>query len=85
MPPHQAKGRAKSLTRARGASVACVARGNRDEGDEDNHQESVMGGEANAPSGNVWVIGGAPPTVISAAEFMQGVFTAIKQVVRNTL
>ncbi|GFS44720.1 hypothetical protein Acr_00g0091700 [Actinidia rufa] len=34
--------------------------------------------------GNVWVVGGAPLTVISSAEFMQGVFTAIEQVARNT-
>ena len=77
--PHQARGRAKSLTRARGASVAYGARGNHDEGDDDNHQESVMGGEANAPSGNVWVVGGAPPTLISGAEFIQGVFTTLNK------
>ena len=77
MPPHQAGGCARSLTGARGA------RGNRDEGDDDNHQESVMGGEVNTHGENIWVVGGAPPTVISGVEFMQGVFIAIEQIVRN--
>ncbi|GFS42967.1 hypothetical protein Acr_00g0082830 [Actinidia rufa] len=54
-------------------------------GDNDNHHGSAMEGEANAFGGNVWVIGGAPPTVISGTEFMQGVFTAVEQVVRNTV
>ncbi|GFY90844.1 hypothetical protein Acr_07g0010410 [Actinidia rufa] len=85
MPPHQARGRARSLTRARGARATHRACENRDEGDDDNHQESVMGGEANAFGGNIWVVGGAPPMVISGAEFMQKVFTAIEQVVRNTV
>ena len=75
----------RSLTGARGARVAHRAYRTRDEGDDNNHQESVMGGEVNAPGGNVWVVGGAPPTVISGAEFMQGVFTIIEQVVRNTV
>ncbi|GFS41415.1 hypothetical protein Acr_00g0074170 [Actinidia rufa] len=83
MPPHQARGRARSLTGARGACAAHGARGNRDEGDNDNHHESAIEGEANAFGGNVWVVGGAPPTVISGTEFMQGVFTAIEQGVRN--
>ena len=48
------------------------ARGTRKEGDSENHQESVMGG-------------GAPPAVFGGAEFMQGVFTAIEQVVKNTV
>ncbi|GFZ17072.1 hypothetical protein Acr_26g0003420 [Actinidia rufa] len=78
MPPHQARGRARSLMGARGARVSRGARGYRGEGDDDNHQESVMGGEANAPGENVWVVGGAPPTVICGAEFMQEVFTAIE-------
>ncbi|GFY88018.1 hypothetical protein Acr_05g0016570 [Actinidia rufa] len=39
-----------------------------------------MGGGASAPGGNVR---GAPPMTLSDAEFMQGVFTAIEQVVRN--
>ena len=43
------------------------------------------GGEVNASGGNVWVVGGAPPTVINGAEFMRGEFTAIEQVVRNTV
>ncbi|GFS30239.1 hypothetical protein Acr_00g0010910 [Actinidia rufa] len=85
MSPHQARGRARSLTGARGARVAHGARGDRDEGDNDNHHESVMEGGAHAFGGNVWVVGGAPPTVISGTEFVQGVFTAIEQVVRNTV
>ncbi|GFS29748.1 hypothetical protein Acr_00g0008190 [Actinidia rufa] len=85
MPPHQARGRARSLTGARGACVAHGARGDRDEGDNDNHHESVMEGGAHAFGGNIWVVGGAPPTVISGTEFMQGMFTAIEQVVRNTV
>ncbi|GFS40645.1 hypothetical protein Acr_00g0069680 [Actinidia rufa] len=85
MSPHQAKGRARSLTGARGARVAHGARGDRDEGNNDNHHESVMGGGAHVFGKNVWVGGGAPPTVISGTEFMQGVFTAIEQVVRNTV
>ncbi|GFS33916.1 hypothetical protein Acr_00g0031220 [Actinidia rufa] len=85
MSPHQARGRARSLTGARGARVAHGARGDRDEGDNENHHESVMGGGAHAFGGNVWVVGGAPPTVISGTEFMQGVFTSIEQVVRNTV
>ena len=44
-----------------------------------------MGGGASALGGNVGGIGGAPPTVFGGAEFMQGVFTAIEQVVRNTV
>ncbi|GFZ05513.1 hypothetical protein Acr_17g0010850 [Actinidia rufa] len=69
-------------------SFSCLAhgaRGNHDQGDNDNHHESAIEGEANAFGGNVWVVGGAPPTVISGTEFMQGVFTAIEQVVRNTV
>ncbi|GFY87099.1 hypothetical protein Acr_05g0007380 [Actinidia rufa] len=85
MPPHQVRGCARSLTGARGACATHGARGNRDEGDNDNHHESAMEREANAFDGNVWVVGGAPPTVISSTEFMQGVFTAIEQVVRNTV
>ncbi|GFZ16927.1 hypothetical protein Acr_26g0001970 [Actinidia rufa] len=78
----QARGRAKSLTGARGAHGARGARRNNDEEDDGNHQESVMGGGASAPGGNV---GGAPSTTLGGAEFMQGVFTAIEQVVRNTV
>ncbi|GFY92940.1 hypothetical protein Acr_08g0013360 [Actinidia rufa] len=59
MPPRNARGRAKSLTGARGACGAC-----------------------GCPGGNV---GGPPPTTLGGAEFMQGVFTAIEQVVRNTV
>ncbi|GFZ06598.1 hypothetical protein Acr_18g0007680 [Actinidia rufa] len=85
MSPHQAIDRARSLTGARGDRAAHGARGNRDEGDNDNHHESVMGGRANAFGGNIWVVGSAPLMVISGTEFIQGVFTAIKQVVRNTV
>ncbi|GFY87683.1 hypothetical protein Acr_05g0013220 [Actinidia rufa] len=85
MPSHQARGRARSLTGARGTCAAYRACGNRDERDNDNHHDSAMEGKANAFGGNVWIIGGAPPTVISGMEFMQGVFTAIEQVVRNTV
>ncbi|GFS38250.1 hypothetical protein Acr_00g0056470 [Actinidia rufa] len=42
----------------------------------------VGDGRWGAPGGNV---GGAPPTTLGGAEFMQGVFTAIEQVVRNTM
>ncbi|GFY95626.1 hypothetical protein Acr_10g0010110 [Actinidia rufa] len=82
MPPCNARGRAKSLTGACGARGARGARRNHDEEDNGNHQESVMGGGASARRNNV---GGAPPTVLGGAEFMQGVFTAIEQVVRNTV
>ena len=44
MPPRNARGRAKSLTGARGARGPRGARRNLDEGDD--HQESVMGGRA---------------------------------------
>ena len=82
MPPRQARGRARSLTGARGARGARRARGIREEGDGENHQESVMGGGAR---GNVGGTRSAPPAVFGGAEFMQGVFTAIEQVVRNTV
>ncbi|GFS41723.1 hypothetical protein Acr_00g0076060 [Actinidia rufa] len=82
MSPRNARGRTKSLTGARGARGAHGARRNHDEEDDGNHQELVMGGGASAPGGNV---GGAPPTTLGGAEFMQGVFTAIEQVVRNTV
>ena len=85
MPPRNARGRAKSLTGARGARVACKACGVRDEGDDDNHQESVMGGRASALGGSVENVKGSPPTVLGGAKFMQGVFTTIEQVVRNTI
>ncbi|GFS31415.1 hypothetical protein Acr_00g0017180 [Actinidia rufa] len=85
MSSHQTRGRARSLIGARGARIVHRARENREEGYNDNHHESEMGGEAHAFGGNFWVVGGAPPTVISGTEFMQGVFTAIEQVVRNTV
>ncbi|PSS08075.1 RNA-directed RNA polymerase [Actinidia chinensis var. chinensis] len=81
MPPRNARGRTKSITGARGDRVVRGDSGNCDE-DGDNHQESVMGGGANAPRENV---GGVPPAVLGGMEFMQGVFTAIEQVVRNTM
>ncbi|GFS43207.1 hypothetical protein Acr_00g0084230 [Actinidia rufa] len=83
MPPRNVRGRAKSLTGARGHTWTTRARRNLDEGDD--HQESVMGGRANAPVENVGNVGGAPPTILGGVEFMQGVFTAIEQVVRNTV
>ncbi|GFZ09171.1 hypothetical protein Acr_20g0009790 [Actinidia rufa] len=52
MPPRQARGRARSLTGARGTRGIC------EEGDGENHQESVIGGGAR---GNVGGTGGAPP------------------------
>ena len=82
MPPRQVRGRSRSLTGARGARVARGARGDREEGNDDDHQESVMGERTNAPGGGV---GGTPPAVFGGAEFMQGVFTAIEQVMRNTV
>ena len=74
MPPRQARGRARSLTGARGARVACGTHGNHEEGNDDNYQESVMRG-----------VESALPVVFGGAKFMQGVFIAIEQVVRNTV
>ena len=82
MPPRNARGRTKSLTEAREAGVARGARGNRDEDNGDNHQESMMGGGANVLGENVR---GAPPAVFGEMEFIQRVFTAIKQVVRKSV
>ena len=45
----------------------------------------MMGGGVNAAGGNVADSGGAPPAAFGGAEFMQGMFTAIEQVVRNTV
>ena len=42
----------------------------------------MIGGGANTPGENV---GGAPPPAFGGAEFMQRIFTAIKQVMRNTM
>ncbi|GFS30291.1 hypothetical protein Acr_00g0011220 [Actinidia rufa] len=83
MPPRNGRGRAKSLTGARGARGARGTCRNLDEGDD--HQESVMGGRASAPIENVENVGGTLPTVLGGAEFMQGVFTVIEQVMRNTM
>ncbi|GFY99323.1 hypothetical protein Acr_13g0007240 [Actinidia rufa] len=80
MSPRNTRSHARSLTGDRGARVAYRARGVRDEGDDNNHQESMIGGGATAPGENV---GGAPSIVLDGAEFMQGVFTIIKQVVKN--
>ena len=80
MPPQQARGHARSFTAARGAHIARRAHGNHAKRDDENHQESVMEGGPNAPKGGV---GGAPSAVFGGAEFMQGVFIVIEQVVRN--
>ncbi|GFY91642.1 hypothetical protein Acr_08g0000380 [Actinidia rufa] len=70
-----ARGRERPLPGARGARGA---HGNREEGDGENHLESVIGGGANAPGGNVGGVRGTPPTAFGSAEFMQVVFTAIE-------
>ena len=57
---------------ARGVRGARGDHGDREEGDGENHQESVMGG-------------GAPPAIFGGTEFVQMVFTIIEQVVRNTV
>ncbi|GFY80866.1 hypothetical protein Acr_01g0006750 [Actinidia rufa] len=82
MPPRNARGHVKSLTGVRGALGARGTRRNHDVEDDGNDQESVMGGGASAPRGN---IRGTLPTILGGAEFMQGVFTAIEQVIRNTV
>ena len=82
MPPRQARGHARPLPRAHGTRKAGRACGEHEEGDGENHQESVMGGGANAPGGNV---GGGLPTAFGGAEFMQGMFTAIEQMVKNKM
>ena len=54
---------------------ACGARGacgDREKGDDENHQESVMGG-------------GALPAVFDGVKFIKGLFTVIEQVVRKTM
>ncbi|GFZ13169.1 hypothetical protein Acr_23g0015540 [Actinidia rufa] len=56
MPPQQARGCTRSLTGACGARIAHEARENHDEGDDENHHESMMGGGANAPRGGVGAI-----------------------------
>ena len=89
MPPRQARGRARPQLRAHGARGAGRARGEHEEGDGENHQEFVIGERANAPGGNVrgnaGGAGSAPSAAFGGAEFMQGIFTAIEQVVRNTV
>ena len=55
------------LMGGRGARETRGVRGNRDEGDGENNQESMIGGEANAPGRNVRGIGGAPPAVFGGA------------------
>ena len=82
MPPRQARGRARPQLRTRGAGRA---REEHKEGDGENHQEFVIGGGANALGVNVRSAGGTPPMVFDGAEFMQGMFTAIEQVVKNTV
>ena len=83
MPPRQARGRERSLPGAREVHGACGAHGNREEDDGENHQESMIGGRANPPEGNVGGIRGTPPTAFGGSEFMQRVFITIEQVVRN--
>ena len=58
-----------SLTGAHGARVAREACEDGEKGDDENHQESMMGG-------------GATQTIFRAAKFMQGVFTAIEQLMQ---
>ncbi|GFS45340.1 hypothetical protein Acr_00g0095600 [Actinidia rufa] len=70
------------ITGARGARGARGTRRNHDEEDDGKHQKSVMGGGTGAPGGNM---GGAPPMILGGAKFMQGVFTTIELVVRNTV
>ena len=64
MPSHQARGRGRSLLRARG-----VVRTHEDheEGDGETHKESVIGGGTNASIGNVGV---ASPAAFGGAKFM---------------
>ncbi|GFY91005.1 hypothetical protein Acr_07g0012010 [Actinidia rufa] len=81
MPPRQSRDRARPLLIACGTRGAGKVHGDHEEGDGENHLESVIGG-ANAPRGNV---GGGPLAAFGGAEFMQGMFTTIKQVVRNTV
>ena len=85
MLPHQARGRARLLPRVRGTHEAGRARGEHEEGDGENHQESVMGGGANASGGNVGGVGGALPMAFGGTEYMQGMLTVIEQGVRNTV
>ena len=82
MLPRRARGHARPLPRARGTFKADRARGEYEDGDGKNHEESMMGGIANALGGK---IRGAPPAAFGGAEFMQGMFTTIEKVVRNTV
>ncbi|GFS29011.1 hypothetical protein Acr_00g0004970 [Actinidia rufa] len=82
MPPRNARGCTKSLTGARGLVEHAGLVGITTRKTMGITKSRVMGGGASAPGGNV---GGAPPTTLGGAEFMQGVFTAIEQVVRNTM
>ncbi|GFY87678.1 hypothetical protein Acr_05g0013170 [Actinidia rufa] len=66
----QARGHARSLRRTCEDHGACE---NSEEGDGENHQESMIRGGANTLGGNVRGVGGAPPTTFASAEFMQGV------------
>ena len=86
MLPCQARDRARPQRRARGTRGAGKVSGEHEEGDGENHQESVIGGGANAPGSNAGGnVGGAPPTAFGGVEFMQWVFTTIKQVIWNTV
>ena len=78
MPPCPTRGRARPQLRARGVGRA---RGEHEKGDCENHQESIIGGRANALKGNILSVKGAPPAAFGDAKFMQGMFTVIEQVV----
>ena len=68
----QAKGRARPQLRARGTHGASRACGEHEKGDDENDQEFMIGG-------------GVPPVAFGGAEFMQGVFTVVEQVVGNMM
>ncbi|GFZ13156.1 hypothetical protein Acr_23g0015410 [Actinidia rufa] len=76
MPPRNARGRAKSLTGARGARGPRGARRNLDEGDD--HQESVMGGRASAPVENIRNVGVPVRTAESRATTAMKAFLQLR-------
>ncbi|GFZ16734.1 hypothetical protein Acr_26g0000040 [Actinidia rufa] len=76
MPPRNARGRAKSLTGARGARGPRGARRNLDEGDD--HQESVMGGRASAPVENIGNVGVPVRTAESRATTAMKAFLQLR-------
>ncbi|GFS38025.1 hypothetical protein Acr_00g0055210 [Actinidia rufa] len=77
-----ARGRAKSLTGARGARGARGACRNHDEGDDGNHQESVMG-VGQVLLEEMWEVLHLRFWV--APNLCKEFFTAIEQVVKNTI